>query len=186
MRKTFLLGGVILLIASGSWAGARTRGGDSLRGGGSDAMTPQVREIAPGVAERTVNGVTTRIEANNVVDLERDVIGVFGSVQNWMATMSTIGMDSMPGPDGPVFASNTSFYLEGYVDSALLPVSIERLKQTQTHMTTTVNGAEVTMFANGVVGLETDLRGPMQSMPAVLSVMVLGKELRADGAVVAE
>jgi hypothetical protein len=186
MRKTFLLGGVILLLASGSMAGQRTRGGDSVRGGGADSVAaPQAQEISSGVVSRTVGGLTVEADQANNIKLE-DILAVHGSVDAWRAVQILSGIDSMPNGDETILGNNSVILLDGYASPSVLPLTIERHKLSVDSMDTLVNGETVTTFVDNTVGLDTDMRSPWLSRTGMPSVTDGDGEKYADGAVVFE
>jgi hypothetical protein len=161
MRKTFLLGGITLLLATVSLAGQRTRGGDSIR---SDSRAEAVartegREIAPGVVVAKVNGVVTTVRENNAVVLE-EVLGDFPSVEAYITAQALAGVRSMPSGNSKILANGAHVLLEGYVEPEYLPWTVEQHKTQVASMEVEVNGQTATLFVDGVVGIDSDQRGP--------------------------
>lgn len=174
--KTVLFGGVIFVVATGAFAGQRTRGGQSVRDGGTGSVAaPEFQEIAPGVAQRTVNGVTTTADSRNLIGLE-DVIEAYGSIEQYKASVTTANMDGMPDGDRIVFESGIVGYAEGYADPADLPADpavLQAAHQSKVGGSPIVDSNGNTagvMFSDGMVGIGTDARDAAEFRSEILTV----------------
>jgi hypothetical protein len=160
MRKTFLLGGIALLLATVSWAGQRSRGGDSIRSGSRSseaAARAEGREIAPGVVVVNIGGVDSTANAANVVDYAQMLGGL--SEAEYLAQEAIAGLGTMPGTDGGLMtAGNHVFILPGFVPDEILPWSIENHDVVGTEMT--IGGVSVTTFADNAQSISMDVAAP--------------------------
>jgi hypothetical protein len=174
------------MLASSAVAGQRTRGGDSVRGGHDSVAAPEIQEIAPGMVSRTVAGVVTIAQKQNIVNLE-DVIRDYDSVEIWRAVQIFKDVDSVPSGSGDTVLSNGAIVaLEGYSSSAPTPLTIESYKATHDHLDTVINGDDVTVFKNGAVTMDSDQRSPWQFRTGIPMVPNGGDFVHADGVTVLE
>lgn len=188
MRKTFLLGGVALLIAAVSMAGQRTRGSERALRGDAGEPTANFIEVAPGVAEvTTVNGFTATIRADGSV-LYDEVIGEFETVERLAVEMTMTAVPNTTAADGNrMFADGSVAYFSDLVGSNGPDIfSVESHQQEVQWMEVGSGPTRQILFADGVVTTSTSPEELPLSRDGIPNFPNGPETLYADGVVIAE
>lgn len=115
--------------------------------------------IAPGVVVTNANGASLTTRMDGVVRLD-DILGAYESFEAYEMALALAGVQGMRNGNTNMLANGAQPLLDGYVDPAYLPWTVERHKAQVYSEEMSVGGQTVTLFVDGVVGLETDLRTP--------------------------
>jgi hypothetical protein len=186
MRKTFLLGGLVLFCAGTALAGQRTRA-DAMRDGGvSSDSIKNVREIAPGVATGEVDGVQLSVSADGSVVLS-DVIESHGTTGAYVRELLLSQVASAPGEvSGRMYANGATMNTRDSYGDAAPASTVEEYKEDMQWVAETVDGANLIVFANGVVMKQMTNDMPQPARADVPSAVYKDTKVFADGVVVFE
>jgi len=189
MRKSFLLGGVALLIAAVSLAGQRTRGSErALRGDADEPAAVQFTEIEPGVALlTTVNGFTETVRADGSVKYD-EVMAAFGSTERAALEVQMTLVPNRRGGDGELMFANGAvpYFADTVGDNGPAIFSVEQHMQEVRWAEIGEGPTQQMLFADGVVTLETSPAKQTVSRTGIPGAPDGDGTMYVDGVVVTE
>lgn len=199
LHKTRMLLGVSLALSiAGSTAAAeRTRGAandDQIRSSNAVAVAQPTIEniemVAPGVGQAEINGITVQARTDGAIVLA-DILAEHDSLQAYQMAMQLSSVAIAPGPAGEVIAANGMVYydrdfLGGNAPDNMPIRSADEYKSRMAYATSTQNGIEVLVFADGVIVPDQVAASPqaLGNTPTIIGPG--GQVIAANGAIAFE